>query len=210
MLLLVASQLLSVLALLVRRHRTWHEYLLLAMMLGGLVQVVANAGQFPAVELMVPGYWLVPMLVVSLRSPDRGHHARFVALAALATMGVQHVITREAEWIHWADQLWIVQPALETWMFGDAVTLVARQVDRSRAAELAARADLREQRVQASARREAARVLHDHVLHALIALSRVTDGPSGERAVAQCREAGDALRTQTAGIGGGSAWTSPT
>ena len=179
--------------LFVRRHREWHAWALLAMMLTGMVLVVNTAGPFPALELLVPGYWLFPIVTLMLRSGQRRRYVPSILGATALTMAAQTLCSHDFDWMYLADHLWILQPALELLLFGDAVVMITRHLDRSVAADLAARDNLREQQVLSGARREAARMLHDHVLHALLALSRAVDEPTAVQAVDECRRATDAL-----------------
>ena len=150
--------------LFVRRHREWHAWALLAMMLTGMVLVVNTAGPFPALELLVPGYWLFPIVTLMLRSGQRRRYVPSILGATALTMAAQTLCSHDFDWMYLADHLWILQPALELLLFGDAVVMITRHLDRSVAADLAARDNLREQQVLSGARREAARMLHDHVL----------------------------------------------
>lgn len=71
---------------------------------------------------------------------------------------------------------WFTMPVAMMALFGYGLDLLARQADHQMARRLRAEHSREVERAEKDASREAARLLHDHVLHALHAISRGSGG----------------------------------
>lgn len=129
------------------------------------------------------------MLVVSLRGGVRRHYATFTLSAMVLTLGVQYLLTGIDSREDLSDQLWIIQPSLEVLLFGDAVISLAGRHERSTWRHQQAQARARQQEAAAAAPREAARLLHDHVLQAVAVLSARRAPVAGEQVRRASQEA---------------------
>ncbi|GAA1391744.1 sensor histidine kinase [Luteococcus peritonei] len=188
LLLVLLSQVLALLGLALRRRLAALPWLLLALLVAG-IWLLERGGLVPP-DTLVPGYWALPLLVAALRSLPRRGAAGYVGFTVVCVLALVAAVVTGGSWapdaVQISDLVWIAQPLAEVLLFGDAVIMMAaaRDAARRRRAEGALRQARRE--AEAHARREAARMLHDHVLHALHALAR---SQSRELAVDTCRNA---------------------
>lgn len=165
--LLVASQLLTGVALLTRRHHRALPWLLLAMLLGAIVLMMRHTGAFEAADVLVPGYWAFPMFALAMRSGDRRDYVPFAALGTAALLLTQHLAVGTRSWEDLADHLFIIQPAILALLFGDAVISVERARRTAVERQLAARQDKDELERENLGQRAADDLLDRHVLPAL-------------------------------------------
>ncbi|MEL4503577.1 ATP-binding protein [Luteococcus sp. H138] len=193
----LASQFLAGLALLLRRERLWHAWLLFGLLLGGIFDILRNPGQYDPVSLLIPGFWLVPLIVVALRTQDRRRYLCFTGVTTTVMLLLMMYLQRFDSLAGNTGYLWLLAPVAQTLLFGEAVIEVARARDAAVARRI--RADLQHQEETAltAARREAARLLHDHVLHALHALSRPIANTPAQLARDECLTAYRTLTQQT-------------
>ncbi|WP_420175294.1 ATP-binding protein [Luteococcus sp. OSA5] len=189
----LSSQLLALVFLLARRPVRGVEWLLFALLFGGILQVLRQGAESDAVSLLLPGYWLFPIIVVSMRSRARRTHVGITLGTGLVMMALQDRLVEEPSWLHLADLLWITQPVTEVLLFGTALISISLARDEAVRAREQADAQLREEMAQRQAGREAARLLHDHVLHALLSISRTGQAIQTREALDECRAATVAL-----------------
>lgn len=97
------------------------------------------------------------------------------------------------------DALFVFQPIAEVLLLGDALFTITAARDDALRREREAQAIKDDRTLEAQARREAARLLHDHVLHALHALSRSSGLGSRSMLVEECRNAHDAMVNRPVG-----------
>lgn len=190
--LLVTSQVMTGAALLLRREHAWHVWALYLMLGVAVTDILLHPGGFDAVMLMIPGFWLVPLIVLAMRSHDRRQYLLFTGVSTALTLVMLLTMVGFGSLNSNSNYLWLLLPVLQTLLFGEAVISTARA--RDAAVERRNLARWRHQRESAlgSARREAARMLHDHVLHALHALSRA-GLTSADMVREECRSAHRAL-----------------
>lgn len=188
-LLLVASQVLALLALLLRRARMWQAWALFGMLLLGIDLCIHHRGSFELHELLIPGYWLFPLVVLALKTLDRRRYLAFAVTATTLLVGQFALHAPPTDWVAASQLLWIVQPIIQVLVFGDVMVLAGVNRDRTLRRQEEARLQREKTQLEGRTRREASRLLHDHVLHALHALARATPGRLEELAVEECREA---------------------
>lgn len=197
----VASQVLCLPFFWLPRARIAAAWSVLALLLGGLFLVELGGIPDALVPWMIPGYWFLVALVLGLLDL---HRRRYVALAVTGTVllvaqNCWVALRHGWQWTSVADLVWLVQPVASMLLFGDALVVAARQRDRALAEQDRAQREQLSTDALAASRREAARMLHDHVLHALHALSRTEQGHSAEMARQECQAAHEALAQQPAG-----------
>lgn len=195
LLLLLLSQLLCIPALVVKRHQTASAWVLLGMLLAG-IQLTAHGTGGIAPDTIIPGYWLVGPMVVSLCSLDRRRYRAFAAGGVAALVVQSLLLAWPRDWVQLSDLLWIVQPVVMVLIFGDTMIISAEARNRTLTHSEEARRAHEEQDLEERTRREAARVLHDHLLHALHAISHAHDDVTRQLAVDECRDADRQMSTR--------------
>lgn len=132
---------------------------------------------------MIPGYWFLGVLTLGLLTLRRRRCAALavVGCSLLALQSTWVGMRHGWQWTSVAELVWLVQPVASLFLFGDSLVLVTRQRDRALAEQDRAQRERLSTETMAATRREAARMLHDHVLHALHALSRTGQGQSSAR-----------------------------
>ncbi|GAA1391755.1 ATP-binding protein [Luteococcus peritonei] len=180
-----------------RHRRPRQPWLMLAGLTVTLLPVVQHRYELQPSDLWAPGYWALPLVVLSLASQRRRAYHLFAALGTVAMLAVDALGMVQADWTPtpWtlADNLFVCLPLVEVLLFGDALLMISRARRRSAERRLLALASQRREQAGAESRREAARLLHDHVLHALnaIAQDRATVGIAD--VAEECRVAHEAL-----------------
>lgn len=140
------------------------------------------------------GYWAAGTVALGLRTGGRTSHARLVLFAALGLCLAQFQLPPAPTWLRLANLAWTVVPLALAVLFAQVLSLVGKA--RAQATEQALQADWERKQLELAtqARRESARLLHDHVLHALLAICRAGERMPVAQVREACREAGDALR----------------
>lgn len=148
-------------------------------------------------DLWAPGVFFLPVVIVAMLTLPRREYQRWTFAGLALLQVIESLGPPLGGWVptrfNLLDSAFLWQPVLALYLAGDGMVQLAlgreQEAERTRAA-LAAQQRLN---AEADTRREAARVLHDHVLHALNALSRSRELVSSEQAVAECRATVDHL-----------------
>lgn len=170
--LLLASQLLTLVALLLPRHHDATPYVMLTLLAAGIAEMMSHSGEFPVAEYLLPGYWLFPQVALSLRSKQREVYGCFALVGAAVMAVVQYLYVGAENWVELADFLWILQPTLLVLLFGDAVISIDRARSEAVERSLTAQQEQELQKGLDQGRREADRILNEHVLQALSLVGR--------------------------------------
>ncbi|MEL4358376.1 MULTISPECIES: sensor histidine kinase [unclassified Luteococcus] len=194
---LLLSQVLAGLALLLRREKMWHAWLLYALLAVGIGDALTHPGEYDVVGLMIPGFWLVPLVVVALRTHRRRKYLTFAGITTGSMLILMVLLTGFQSFTAMTGYLWLVLPVAQTLLFGEAIIQIAESRDAAVARQVRTELQHQQETAQIAARREAARLLHDHVLHALHALSRPPAGTPVELVRDECRTAYRTLTEQT-------------
>ncbi|MGO4957671.1 sensor histidine kinase [Luteococcus sp. Sow4_B9] len=173
---------------------------LLALQLLGVQWVLRHCGGYDPSSLLIPGYWFFPIVIVAMMTMSRRDYLGFTLLGSLALLVQMGSAVGPLDWVAASDMVWILTPVAGGLLFGDALLSVGAARDRSLHQQAHAQQVQREQELEASARREAARLLHDHVLHALHALAHSTER-TRLQTVELCREAYRRMGPQTSPAG---------
>lgn len=177
--LLLASQLLAGVALMLPRHHVVIPWILLALLGGGIAEMMSHTENFRAAEYLLPGYWLLPLISVAMRSKKRQVYGSFALIGAAAMMVVQQVYVGVHNWVGVADHVWILQPTMLVLLFGDAVISIDKARGEAVERSLTAQQEQEEQQGLDQGRREADRILNEHVLRALA----LVGGPGSTRRI---------------------------
>lgn len=185
-------------AVVVDWRRRWVPWLLLASLVTAHGLMVGLHGAAAAADLLVPGYWALTPVLVAMRSLPRRQYLVFALVAAVGMAASMVVADWSPSLVAFADLLWIATPIAEVTLFCDTLLVLAHARDRSIERHRRAEEHRAIEEAEAQANREAARMLHDHVLHALHALSRA-DEP--RLAIDECRQAHEAVTTRPRATG---------
>lgn len=182
--LLLASQLLAAVALLLPRHHRASPWVLLVALCGGVALMMRHTNGFDAARLLVPGYWIFPLVALSMRSRRRRDYCTFAGFAAVAMMLVQYRFVGTNHLADLADHLWIIHPVLLVLLFGDAIIAIDRArslaVERSHSAAQ----DKRQLETEDLGQQAADQLLDGQLLPALRRLGE-GDDPQGAQEAAQ-------------------------
>lgn len=189
----LCSQLLAAIGLLLPRPPRRLPEFALASQLAGMVQMGLFRSGMDLVGWWTPGYWAVPLLALVLVGRDRAAARRFALVILLTVQAAELSGGWQLDRPSLSDTLFLLEPVGVTLLFGEALLEAVRARDESRRRSQQAAAAHQQQELEAGARREAARMLHDHVLHALHALSRPKGLAPAELLVAECRAAHAAM-----------------
>lgn len=153
-------------------------------------------------DLWAPGMWAIPVLALALQSHPR-RDARRGFVAALACLLLVDLSGPVFFWQPTAFRLLdvvmgLVEPLVTVFLFGDGMLRLAERHDAVAAKVRDARISQLAQTAETEGRREAARVLHDHVLHALHAVSESRSLVAAPHAVEECRNTLDQLERPSA------------
>ncbi|WP_420176792.1 sensor histidine kinase [Luteococcus sp. OSA5] len=148
-------------------------------------------------DLWSPGHWAIPLVAAAIVNLPRAWYLYGTAVLVVLLAASEAF----ASWWSWlpvsALQIGPVvlmwPPLLSVLLFGDG--LMSLVEDQQKAAVVKDRAQVRlaEQQAQVRARRETARLLHDHVLHALHALNSPSRTIDDDMVRLECRDAVEAL-----------------
>ncbi|WP_420176767.1 sensor histidine kinase [Luteococcus sp. OSA5] len=190
--LLCLSQMLTTVVL-ARRWYSLRAWLLQAVTLFS-AHLLLTTGRMDLVprDLWGPGYWASPLVVVTIMLAPSRLRRRLLTLLITLVLGIEAVSV--AVW--WplaaprvADEIFVVYPMLIILTFSLGLTNMAQEHDEAARRAEQARQRQQRQRLETEARREAARLLHDHVLHALHALAAERSHVSDADAAQECRDA---------------------
>lgn len=197
--LILASQALCLPALLARRVSRALPWLLLAMIVGGMTLCALQDVSSLLVYHWTPGYWALPPMALALTALGRRGYSTWAVVALLSIIGVMPLAGAGWDRPSIGDALFVFQPIAEVLLLGDALFTITAARDDALRREREAQAIKDDRTLEAQARREAARLLHDHVLHALHALSRSSGLASRSMLVEECRNAHDAMVNRPVG-----------
>ncbi len=148
-------------------------------------------------DLWAPGIFCLPVVVLVVLTLEQAGRWRWV-LAGLALLSVFEVLSpRIGGWtptrFNLIDSVFLWQPTMAFLLASEGLLRMAhRREQEARLARVARTAHVA-QNLESDARREAARLLHDHVLHALHAVARGRNVVTSEQAVAECGAAVEQL-----------------
>lgn len=174
-----------------------------SLMLSGAMVIVAVVGSSPwrqaidPLHFWAPGHWIIAWTAWSLLKLDRRRRlaaniAVGVVLILIDVVGmVVHGIPLTR--LNLTPTIWIAVPIANILLFGQGLLSMANLVDRQEERRRDAEKTEAEERSESEGRREAARILHDHVLHALHALSRDSTQVSLPMVQDECRQAINAV-----------------
>lgn len=197
--LLLATEALCTLALLLR----WYNRKLLALLGAGLLAsmalIVPFRDEFTPSDLYCPGWWAIPVLALAMVVLPLRSHRRYLLPAVPVVLAVE--LSGLFFWplnaIRATDEVFVVQPVVILYLFGGGLLQMAREHDHAQERLQALRASHAAEREEQEGRREAARLLHDHVLHALHAVSQQRHLVPAEEAVRECRNTTEQLERPT-------------
>ncbi len=149
--------------------------------------------QLHALNWWAPGFWAIPWVCWSVTLVTR----RTFAVVNALVLGLLTVLDPLMLWLdgiqitaqRLAPVPWFTMPVAMMALFGYGLDLLARQADHQMARRLRAEHSREVERAEKDASREAARLLHDHVLHALHAISRGSGAVPHAMVVEECRTA---------------------
>lgn len=194
-LLLEAYQVLVLTALARRVHHWAVLPVLTVMLVSSHALMVAWRDELRPSDLWVPGMYAVSLQVLSLVTlPRRRHLAGFTTL--LAALGVVEAVgftQWQATPAQICDSVLVAEPLVTLEVFAAGLLAMARRHDASAAQATEVRARQAEQAIEDEGRREAARLMHDHVLHALHAVAEDRALVGAAQAVDECRTTMDLL-----------------
>lgn len=185
------------------RGRPWIPWTGLVILLVACLMMAPQAQHLNPVDLWVPGYWAMPLCVMALAGLPRRDYTWFMvcvtgSLLFANAWGVvvnpNPIGTMNRVWQ--ANTVFIVVPLFQMMLFGDALMTMSGAVDRAVDRRLAIQRTHHKEQAEAYGRQEAARLLHDHVLHALHALAQPSYLVSPEMAVEECTTAREAVRSR--------------
>lgn len=189
--LLVATQLAVALGMGLRYYERWIVLVLLFTNLVAMGLMIPTRNRLVPGDLWSPGQWSAPLLAYALAVWPRTTYA-IRLLPALTSMAVVELCGPLIFWStdrsRMADEVVLVQPLWALFAFGNGIALMAERHDLAAEEARIAREVQGVQRAQTEGRREAARILHDHVLHALHAIGQDRALVSSQEAASECRE----------------------
>lgn len=148
-------------------------------------------------DLWSPGYWALPLMAATMVHLDRRSYLRctglvlgMLAVAEASAVWLDHRITST---LAIAPMVLAFSPLLLVLMFGDGLLQMAGSLQATLDEQHRVRMRHADQRAQVEDRREAERLLHDHVLHALHAISRPSSTVDLAMVRAECHDAVAAL-----------------
>ncbi|WP_394276857.1 sensor histidine kinase [Luteococcus sp.] len=148
-------------------------------------------------DLWSPGYWALPLMAATMVHLHRQSYLRCTGLVLglllageAAAAWLDHRLTTTLDI---APMVLAFSPLLLVLMFGDGLLQMASSLQATLDEQHRVRMLHAEQRSQVEDRREAERLLHDHVLHALHAISRPASTVDLAMVRAECRDAVAAL-----------------
>lgn len=182
-----------------------HDFTVRAVAGSGLVLLAAIVALMPwrsaihPVNLWAPGYWALPWVACLLVICTRRRYWTLV-LTIFPTLIALDVVT---QWVVGAplDRFAILplpgflSPVLLLVLFCDGLAVLAHQGDDQVWQREQAEQGRTARQLQAETERESARLLHDHVLHALHAISRESVQVDAQDVAEECRNAVQALQT---------------
>ncbi|WP_420176797.1 sensor histidine kinase [Luteococcus sp. OSA5] len=143
-----------------------------------------------------PGYWSLPWATMAIIILPRRHYLRLLigifATLPVIDVVVQYLVGAPVDRFSLQPVPGIVVPIAILLLFCDGLLDLARRSDAATSTRQAAEQEHDTITAQTEGKREAARLLHDHVLHALHALSRDGNLPP-QMAAEECRSAVEAL-----------------
>lgn len=176
-----------------------------AVVLTGAPLVLATALLVPHREAMVqqgmwlPGMWGMPWMIFCVMVLTRRHYLTFTSITFTVLAALDLAVT--ARTYSWQDTL---LSTVEQWLpvaFGltylDALMRAAQSSNTTALRRAQAEEQQDQEALVADARREAARLLHDHVLHALHAVSRTSSQVTPQMVRDECRTAVAAIDQST-------------
>lgn len=196
--LVILAEALVLLALWLRARQTVLMWTTGALLLTAAVWWMPTRVHLEGLNWWAPGFWAIPWVCWAVTLVTR---RTFVAINALA-LGLLTILDPLTLWLDGIQVTalrlvpvpWFTMPVAMMALFGYGLDILARQADHQIARRLRAERSQEQERTEGDATREAARLLHDHVLHALHAISR---GASGQvphaMIVDECRTAVDAI-----------------
>lgn len=189
--LLLAGHVLTAAALLRRRRSRPLLVALTGMMLLSMALIVPSRHLFRTNDLYCPGWWSIPLLAYALVVLDLDEHRRYLLPAIPLAVAVElsgPLFFWPMTALRATDEVFVVQPLAIFYLFGRGLLSMARDHDRAGERVAALRASHTAQRAEHEGRREAARILHDHVLHALHAVAEDRTLVPASEAVRECRD----------------------
>ncbi|GAA1391624.1 sensor histidine kinase [Luteococcus peritonei] len=190
-LLLLATLALTTLALLLRLRSRLVLVVELAGLLGTMALLVPHRDLFHPSDLYCPGWWSIPVLAHAMAVLEPREYRRYLLPAVPLAVAIELM----GPLFFWrmtpllaVDEVFVVQPPVLLFLFGRGLGTMAREHDRANERIQQLRSVHTAQRAEHEGRREAARILHDHVLHALHAIGEDRELVASEQAVRECRD----------------------
>ncbi|MGO4957682.1 ATP-binding protein [Luteococcus sp. Sow4_B9] len=189
---LLVSQCVMLTVVLHRRHGLTSWFLQATTL--GAAHLLLTTGRMVMVpgDVWGPGYWAAP-LVVSTMLVERRQLRRRLLFALVAGLASVEILGFLLWWqmspARLADEIFVVYPIVILLSFSLGLISMAEEHDATAARTEKARSTQRHQQAETEARREAERLLHDHVLHALHAIAAERSHVSAQDASQECRDA---------------------
>ncbi len=161
----------------------------------GIVGWMPHREELP-INQWAPGYWVSGWACWAVTLlPRRQHNAIHVTM--ISTLMALDVVLMHHRGVpltglNLAPIFWFGVPIALITLFGQGILDLADLADHQARRRLVAQRSEQDARAEADAHREAARLLHDHVLHALQAIGRSSTVPA-RMVIGECRDAVDAI-----------------
>lgn len=195
---LVAAHYVAVLvALTLRRRGTTALVVTAVPLVLGIALMMPHRSQVHPINLWAPGYWALPWTALLISAVPRRTYiplvtAMFGALT-VCDVAVQQFFGPPMTRADLEPVPGLFSPAAMLLLFCDGLLGLAIRGDQEESRRLQAERQRADEVAQAMGRREAARLLHDHILHALHALARAGEAVTPTMARDECRQAVTAL-----------------
>lgn len=161
-----------------------------AVLLVAVLLLAPHRNHIDPMDLWAPGYWMLPWLAWSMVTHSRREYLT-VAMVLTPLAAAADIALSWSSWhrLALAPTIWILSPVAVMVLFGDGLLQMAGRNDEMLSRRRTAQRQRADEEMRTDARHESARLMHDHVLHALHALASAGEHAEPHLVARDCRNA---------------------